>query len=151
VNSAPYTLAMNDGEVLLDRKGRTNIVKISPLSGATNLAMGTQYLPAGSGILVHKHDHTEELLYVADGTGTALLDEEFVEVTGGTTIWVPPGTWHGIENPDSDMHVIWVVTPPGLDEFMRGISWPVGGQPKMLTNEQIKEIETRYDSVTREQ
>ena len=150
-NTTAYALAKDEGEVLLDRKGRTNIIKISPLTGSENLAMGTQSLPAGSGILVHKHDHTEELLYVTDGTGTALLGEEFLEVTADTKIWVPPGTWHGIENPDSDMHVIWVVTPPGLDGFMRGISWPIGAEPKQLTIEQIREIEAQHDSVTRQQ
>ena len=88
-NTTAYALAKDEGEVLLDRKGRTNIIKISPLTGSKNVAMGTQSLPAGSGILVHKHDHTEELLYVTDGTGMALLGDEFIEVTADTTIWIP--------------------------------------------------------------
>ena len=63
-----------------------------------------------------------------------------------TTIWVPPGTWHGVENPDDHMHILWFVTPPGLDDFFRRMFWHPGEDPKELTADEIAEIEELHDS-----
>lgn len=148
-DSEPYILAREEGEVLLDSKGRTTIVKVSPKTGSRLLAMGTQDMPPGSGINVHKHDHTEEILYISEGTGTVILGDDQIQVEKDTTIWVPPGTWHGVENPDDHIHVLWFVTPPGLDEFFRGMFWHPGEQPKQLTADEIAEIEELHDSKVR--
>ena len=148
-SSAPYVLSRGEGEVLTDRQGRTTIIKVSPETGSELLAMGTQDLPAGSQIRVHKHDRTEEILYVTEGTGTLVLGDRRIEVEGHTTVWVPPGTWHGVESPDSDMHILWFVTPPGLDEFFREMFWGPDGQPKRLSPEEIAEIAAEHDSVAR--
>ena len=148
MQSEPYVLKKDEGEILTDRQGRTNIVKVSPESGSRFLAMGTQRLPAGTRIMVHKHDKTEEILYVNEGSGTLLLDERRLNVEADTTIWIPPGTWHGVETAEDHMHILWFVTPPGLDDFIRGISWHPGEQPKRLTIEEIRELEKKHDSVT---
>ncbi len=147
--SDPYVLKRNEGEVLTDRQHRINIVKVSPKTGSKSLAMGTQELPTGSRILVHKHERTEEILYISEGHGTLLLEGEPIKVEPDSTVWIPPGTWHGIEADTENMHLIWVVTPPGLDEFMRGISWPIGAQSKELTAGEIRALEKKHDSVTR--
>ena len=149
--SEPYVLKRDEGEVLSDNKGRTTIIKVSPETGSQLLAMGTQEMPPGSGILVHKHDHTEEILYITEGSGTLILGDERLHVDANTTIWVPPGTWHGIENPESHMHILWFVTPPGLDGFFRGMFWPPGEELKQLSPEEISEIERQHDSVARPQ
>ncbi len=142
----PYILAREEGEVLLDSKGRTTIVKVSPRTGSHLLAMGTQDMPPGSGINVHRHDRTEEILYISEGTGTVSLGDERIPVEKDTTVWVPPGTWHGVENPDDRMRILWFVTPPGLDGFFRGMFWHPGEDPKQLTAEDIAEIEELHDS-----
>ena len=148
-DSTPYILRRDEGEVLVDSRGRTNIIKVSPQTGSRLLAMGTQDMPPGSNVLVHKHDRTEEILYVTDGTGTLILGDEKLQVEKDTTIWIPPGTWHGIENPDDHMHILWFVTPPGLDDFFRGIAWPPGEEPKQLTAEELAELEQLHDSQAR--
>ena len=148
-DSEPYVLARGEGEVLVDSKGRTTIIKVSPQTGSRLLAMGTQDMPPGSGILVHKHDRTEEILYVSDGTGTVILGDEQIQVEKDTTIWVPPGTWHGVENPHDHMHILWFVTPPGLDDVFRGMFWHPGEDEKQLTPEEIAEIGRLHDSVAR--
>ena len=149
--SEPYVLKRDEGEVLSDHKGRTTIIKVSPETGSQLLAMGTQEMPPGSEILVHKHDHTEEILYVIEGSGTLILGDERLNVEANTTIWVPPGTWHGVENLESHMHILWFVTPPGLDGFFRGMFWHPGEEPKQLSPEEISEIERQHDSVARPQ
>ena len=148
-DSEPHVFARGEGEVLMDSKGRTTIVKVSPQTGSRLLAMGTQDMPPGSGIIVHKHDHTEEILYVSDGSGTVILGDEQIQVEKDTTIWIPPGTWHGVENPEDRMHILWFVTPPGLDDFFRGMFWHAGEDAKQLTADEIAEIEELHDSKAR--
>ena len=148
-DSKPKVLARDEGEVLLDSKGRTTIVKVSPRTGSRLLAMGTQDMPPGSGMRVHRHDRTEEILYISEGTGTVILGDERIPVEKDTTIWVPPGTWHGVENPDDHMHILWFVTPPGLDDFFRGMFWHPGEDPRQLTTDEIAEIEELHDSKAR--
>lgn len=146
----PYVLSRDEGEVLVDSKGRTTIVKVSPETGSVALAMGTQDMPPGSGIIVHKHDRTEEVLYVTEGSGSVIVGDEEIRVEKDTTIWVPPGTWHGVQNPDEHMHILWFVTPPGLDNFFRGMFWPPGEEEKQLTAEEIEQIEQLHDSIARQ-
>ena len=38
-------------------------------------------------------------------------------VEKGSAIYVPKGVWHGVENPDSELLLLWVVAPLGLEEF----------------------------------
>ena len=149
VDSTPYILRRGEGEVLVDSQGRTTIIKVSPESGSRLLAMGTTDMPPGSNIIVHKHDRTEEILYLTEGTGTLILGDEKFQVEKDTTIWIPPGTWHGVENPDDHVHVLWFVTPPGLDGFFRGIAWPSGEEPKNLTAKELAELEQMHDSKAR--
>ena len=80
MQSEPYVLKKDEGEIITDRQGRTNIVKVSPKTGSRFLAMGNQRLPAVSRIMVHKHDNTEEILYVNEGSGTLLLDDRRINV-----------------------------------------------------------------------
>lgn len=145
----PYLLSRNEGEVLVDSRGRTTIVKVSPGTGSVALAMGTQDMPPGSGIIVHKHDRTEEILYVTEGSGSVVVGDETFHVGKDTTIWIPPGTWHGVQNPRDHMHILWFVTPPGLEGFFRGMFWTPGSEEKHLTTEEIREIERQHDSIAK--
>jgi hypothetical protein len=60
---------------------------------------------------------------------------------------VSPGAWHGIENPDGDLRIVGVVSPPGLDQAFREMFWYPGESPKELTPAQMSEIGDRYDSI----
>lgn len=62
--SKPYVLKKNEGETLIDDIGRTLIIKASPETGLAHITMGTEHHPIGAGTLIHKHDHTEEILFV---------------------------------------------------------------------------------------
>ena len=144
-----YVLGLDEGEILQDSRGRTTIIKVSPETGAIDLAWMTQDMPAGSNISVHRHDLAEEILFMHKGSGTFILGDDSVEVEEGATIYVPPGTWHGMENPDDDVHLVFVVSPPGLDSWFREMFWRPGEEPKALTPEQISEIERKHDARAR--
>ena len=148
----PYVFGWNEGEILTDSQRRTTSITVSPETGSTDLSFWTTEIPPNSNILVHRHDRTEEILFVHKGAGTLLLGDEQVEVREGATIYVPKGTYHGLENTSGHPIVVaFVASPPDLVNFIRGISWRQGDIPRQLTDVQIQELEKRYDSIARQQ
>ena len=134
-----YVSHASEGETVARPSGDI-VIKVDPTRGAPNLAMGTQHLKAGAGIPVHRHDLMDEILLVQEGRGFVILDDVRIPIEKGTTIYAPKGQWHGFENPDSAMDLVWVVTPPGLEAFFREIGSAPGAPPKSLSREQFRAI-----------
>ena len=144
---AGLVLGPGDGEHLIHFRDRGNvIIKFGAATGSTNVAMGTQQVMAGSGIPVHRHFKMDEAFSVLEGSGAVTLNDVRHPFEKGATIFIPKDTWHGFENPDHELLLLWVVTPAGLDGFFRETCNPVGVPPKQLTREQIREIAKRYDT-----
>ena len=142
-----YLLAPNEGEHLIHFRDRGNIfIKASAASGSTNLAMGTQQVMVGTGIPVHRHFKMDEAFYVLEGSGTFILNDVRHAFDKGASIFIPKNSWHGFENPEHELLVLWIVTPSGLDGFFRETCNVPGGPPKQLSREQIREIARKYDT-----
>src|ERR1700754_1914379 len=91
-----YVLGAGGGEHLIHYRDSGNIfIKVDPLKGSGNLAMGTQRLPKGSGIPVHRHFDMDEAFHVLEGSGTVTLNEVPHPCEKGGTIFIPRNTWHG--------------------------------------------------------
>jgi uncharacterized RmlC-like cupin family protein len=73
-----------------------------------------------------------------------------VPVESGTTIYIPPGTWHGLRNTgDEPSRILWVVTSGAgrgtqLEKFFREIGTPPGTDAKPLTAEQIGNLMKKH-------
>jgi mannose-6-phosphate isomerase-like protein (cupin superfamily) len=111
-----YVLGPTEGEQLIRNDGSI-LIKVDPSKGSNNMALGTQQMPICTGILVHQHQEADEVLFVLEGTGFGILGDARMPVEKGSAIYVPKGVWHGVENPDSELLLLWVVAPPGLEEF----------------------------------
>jgi quercetin dioxygenase-like cupin family protein len=125
------------------------VIKVDPTRGSPALAMGTQHLKAGAGILVHRHDLMDEILLIQEGRGFAILDDQRTPIAKGSTIFVPKGFWHGFENPEIAMDLVWIVTPPGLEAFFREVGGAPGAPPKALTREQFRAIGEKHGTIFR--
>jgi mannose-6-phosphate isomerase-like protein (cupin superfamily) len=134
-----YVLGPTEGEQLIRNAGSI-LIKVDPSKGSNNMALGTQQVPIRTGILVHQHQEADEVLFVLEGTGFGMLDDARMPVEKGSAIYVPKGVWHGVENPDSELLLLWVVAPPGLEEFFREVASAPGAPPKQLTRDQLNEI-----------
>ncbi|HXJ86731.1 MAG TPA: cupin domain-containing protein [Candidatus Binatia bacterium] len=142
-----FVLGPNEGEHLVHFRDRGSIlIKIGSTTGSTNLALGTQQVMAGSGVPIHRHFKMDEAFYVLEGSGILILNEVRHSFAKGTSIFIAKNTWHGFENADHELLLLWVVTPGGLDGFFRDTCSPPGAPPKQLTREQIREIARRYDT-----
>jgi len=140
-------LGPEEGEHLIHFRDRGNVfIKFGAATASTTLAMGTQQVMTGSGIPVHRHFKMDEAFSVLEGSGAVTLNDVRHPFEKGATIFIPKDTWHGFENPDHELLLLWVVTPAGLDGFFRETCNPVGVPPKQLTREQIREIAKRYDT-----
>ena len=105
------------------------------------MAFWTTELPAGSDILLHRHDRTEEILFVHRGSGTLVIDDEEIAIEEGATIYVPPGTYHGMAPQENDMTIVFVATPPHLVNFFRELGWHEGAEPPAFTPDEIQILE----------
>jgi quercetin dioxygenase-like cupin family protein len=106
--------------------------------------MGTQQILAGVGIPIHRHFEMDEAFYVIDGSGTFILNDVPHPIQKGGSIFIPKTAWHGFQNPDGELLLLWIVAPPGLEAFFREVATPPGMPPVQRTKEQINEIARKY-------
>jgi quercetin dioxygenase-like cupin family protein len=140
-----YALRATEGEHLVHfRDGGEISIKISAATGSEHLALGTQQVNAGSGIPIHRHLQMDEAFYVLEGSGIFILNDARHPFEAGSTIFIPRNSWHGFENREHELLLLWIVSPAGLDGFFRDTCNPPGVPPKQLSREQIKEIARKY-------
>jgi len=143
VSPQGYVLGPTEGEHLIRNAGSI-FIKVDPSKGSKNMALGTQQVPKRTGIAIHQHHEADEVLFVLEGTGFGILGDTRIRIEKGSAIYIPRGVWHGVENPDSELLLLWVVAPPGLEGFFRDVSSAPGAPPKQLTREQLNEIARQH-------
>jgi mannose-6-phosphate isomerase-like protein (cupin superfamily) len=143
VSSQGYALGPTEGEHLIRNAGSI-FIKVDPSRGSNNMALGTQQVPIRTGIQVHHHQEADEVLFVLEGTGFGILGDKRIPIEKGSVIYIPKGVWHGVENPDSELLLLWVVAPPGLEAFFREVASAPRAPPKQLTREQLNEIARKH-------
>jgi quercetin dioxygenase-like cupin family protein len=142
-----YVLGPNGGDHLVHFRNPGNIfITVDPTKGSANLAMGTQQIPVGAGIPIHRHFKMDEAFFVLEGGGTFILNDVPHPLEKGGTIFIPKNTWHGFANPDRELLLLWIVTPTGLDGFFRETCNPPSVPQKQWTREQINTIARKYDT-----
>jgi quercetin dioxygenase-like cupin family protein len=140
-----YVLGAAEGEHLVHYRNPGSIViKVDPVKGSRNVACGTQQVPVGAGIPIHRHFDSDEAFYILDGRGTFILNDVRHPFEKGGTIFIPKNSWHGFANPDSELLLLWIVAPTGLDTFFRETCTPPGLPRKELTREQVNQIARKY-------
>jgi quercetin dioxygenase-like cupin family protein len=143
--SAGYVLAPTSGEHLVHFRNPGNIfIMAGAATGSPNLALGTQQVPVGAGIPVHRHLQMDEAFYVLEGGGTFILNDVRHPLVKGGSIFIPKNAWHGFANPDQELLLLWIMTPAGLDGFFRETCNPPGVPPKQLSRDQVNEIARKY-------
>jgi quercetin dioxygenase-like cupin family protein len=140
-----YVLGPTEGEHLVHFRNPGNIfIKVGSATGSDNLALGTQQVPVGAGIPIHRHFQMDEAFYVLEGSGIFILNDARHPFEKGGTIFIPKNSWHGFANPDHELLLLWIVSPAGLDGFFRDTCNPPGVPQKQLTREQVNEIARKY-------
>ena len=138
-----YVLGPSNGEHLIQRGGNL-FINVDPTKGSDSFSVGTQQVLTGVGIPIHRHFHMDEAFHVLDGSGTFLLNEVRHPIEKGSSIFVPKNSWHGFENKDHELLLLWIATPPGLEGFFREVASLPGEPAKSLSKEQVNQIARKY-------
>jgi mannose-6-phosphate isomerase-like protein (cupin superfamily) len=126
VNLSKYVLLPGQGEVI--DLGPPNagkiIITVDPKNtGETRFCMLIQVLDPGAVVPIHLHEREEQILFFYAGHGKATLDETEIEVSPGTTVYVPRQVWHGITNTGAEpLCILETTSPPGPENAFREVS-----------------------------
>lgn len=101
-----------------DGKATLRLLLPPPSPGAAYLGRGTFY--PGASVPEHRHESSEELLYILAGRGTMILGEETMEVSPGMGIRIPAGVPHSFRVVgDRPVEVVQVYSPGGPEDRFR--------------------------------
>jgi quercetin dioxygenase-like cupin family protein len=101
------------------------------LTGFDTLSMGYQTIAAGGRVREHSHGDQVELQMCFRGRGRVVVDGVSHPLAPGTACFLGYDVKHEIvnEGPD-DLVMLWVITPPGLEDFFKAIGRPrTAGEP----------------------
>ncbi len=144
--STGLILQENDGERMVRRWGLPMTIKVDPVNGGSKqLLVGTEDIPPGRGIPVHKHSHCDELVIIQRGTGTAILGDKRQVVTAGAMVFVPENEWVGLENTGKEtIRIVFIFSALGFDQYLRATSVPEGQEVKPFSASELAEIRQKF-------
>ena len=101
-------------------------VKLRPEeTGFDALSMGYQTVAPGGRVRAHSHDAQVEIQICFRGTGIVIADGVRHALVPGTPCFLGRDVVHEIVNEgDDDLLLIWVISPPGLEDFFASIGRP---------------------------
>jgi quercetin dioxygenase-like cupin family protein len=96
-----------------------------------HLAMGYQTIAPGGRVREHSHGSQVELQICFRGRGHVVVDGTKHRLVPGTACFLGYDVKHEIVNEgDEDLVMLWVITPPGLEDFFKAIGRPrTPGEP----------------------
>lgn len=131
-----------DGERVIMRGGSVVIKSNAGLSGRP--AMGTQQVLRGVGIPIHRHFAMDETFYVLEGSGIFILDDVRYPIAKGGSIFIPRQSWHGFENPDEELLLLWIMAPAGVEGMFRELGTPPDTVAPQRTKDEVNLVAGKY-------
>jgi quercetin dioxygenase-like cupin family protein len=105
----------------------------------------------GRKMRIHKHLNNDELIFIHKGEGTLTLDEQTIQVKTGDVVFVPRGTWHGLDNTGKEnLLMVFQYSPAGFEEYFIENGTLVGMSAKEKTEEEYSITEKKYGMVYKE-
>jgi quercetin dioxygenase-like cupin family protein len=142
-------LAAGEGERLIRRQyGFPLIIKVDPTNGGSkHMVVGTEEIPAGKSIPVHKHSHADEFIVLQEGTASVTLGARRQTANAGAMIFIPENEWVGLENVGpGTMKILFVFSAVGFEQYLRATSVPEGKEVKPFSPDELKEIRQKYQA-----
>lgn len=138
-----------EGEHILTRRKVPITVKISKKQhGIDNISFCMEDMIPGRRMRVHKHLKNDELIFIHRGNGTLTLDDQRIGVETGSVVFIPRGTWHGLDNTGNEnLQMVFQYSPAGFEEYFIENGTPPGLQPRERTEEALAITERKYGMV----
>jgi len=141
-----------EGIHLLTRRKVPITIKISKAKhGVEGISFCVEDQTPGRKMRVHKHLNHDELIFIHKGEGTMTLDEQSIPIKTGDVVFVPRGTWHGLDNTGKDnLIMIFQYSPAGFEEYFVENGTLEGMPAKVKTDEEYAMAEKKYGMVYRD-
>ena len=141
-----------EGVHLLTRRKVPITIQISKArQGVDAISFCREDQSPGRKMRIHKHLNNDELIFIHKGEGTFTLDEQTFLVKTGDVVFVPRGTWHGLDNTGKeDLQMIFQYSPAGFEEYFLENGTLEGMAPKEKTEEEYAMSEKKYGMVYKE-
>ena len=103
--------------------GKIHFLSEPVVTGASRFSFGIVELAQGKGHARHNHPGAEEIIYVVSGQGEQMVDDQPpVEVSPGSSIYIPADVYHSTVNTGTEtMKLIVVYSPAGPERLLREI------------------------------
>jgi len=152
-NDKGIVVRESEGEHILTGRRKVPItIKLSKTKhGIDGISFCVEDQSPGRKMRIHKHLNNDELIFIHKGEGTMTLDEELIEVKTGDVVFVPRGTWHGLDNTGKEnLLMIFQYSPAGFEGYFMENGTPVGMPAKEKTEEEYAITEKKYGMVYKE-
>ena len=101
-------------------------IKIEPRNtGVGGVSLSVQAIGVGGHVREHAHGENDEIIYVLEGTGTAVVDGKRHPMVPGTTIFLGKGVKHTFINQgDGELRFTATILPAGLEDYFEAVGRP---------------------------
>jgi quercetin dioxygenase-like cupin family protein len=149
-NDKGIVVRENEGvHILTGRRKVPVTVKISKAKhGVEGISFCVEDQDPGRKMRIHKHLNNDELIFIHKGEGTLTLDEETIEVKTGDVVFVPRGTWHGLDNTGKEiLQMVFQYSPAGFEEYFIENGTLAGMTAKERTVQEYAATEKKYGMI----
>jgi quercetin dioxygenase-like cupin family protein len=125
------------------------IFKVDPdTTGSDSLVVGTEVMPPGNKIPTHKHLYEDEVIFVHQGAVRVNLAGVVHDAGTGATVFIPHGTWIGVENASTEpATILFFFNKPAFEKCLRALSSREGENFTMPSPEAMAAVETECHEV----
>jgi quercetin dioxygenase-like cupin family protein len=138
--------------ILTGRRKIPITIKISKSgNGIDGISFCMEDQDPGRRMRIHKHLNNDELIFIHKGVGTLTLDEETYDVKTGDVVFIPRGTWHGLDNTGKENLMFYFqYSPAGFEEYFIENGTVAGMAVKGKTEEEYAITAKKYGMVYKE-
>ena len=128
------------------------IFKVDPVTtGSNSLVVGTEVMPPGNKIPIHKHLEEDEVIFVHKGAVRVNLAGHEYEAGTGATVFIPHGNWIGVENASSEpAMILFFFNKPAFETCLRARSSREGEKFTMPSPEKMAAVESECHQVMKD-
>ncbi len=107
--------------------GHLSVVLGPTVNGARQFSAAVVTVPPGQGHDRHNHPGAEEIIYILEGTGAQMVEDEAgiahtEQVRPGACVFIPESRFHATHNTGAqDMKIFVVYSPTGPEEALRSL------------------------------
>jgi quercetin dioxygenase-like cupin family protein len=145
----PAVFQADEGDRWLLLGQKPLIFKVDPVTTSSDsLVVGTEVMPPGNKIPMHKHLQEDEVIFVHQGAVRVNLAGREYEARMGATVFIPHGNWIGVENNSSEpAMILFFFNKPAFEKCLRALSSREGEKFTMPPPAEMTAVEAECHEV----